>query len=150
METHIRPSGRVCTPGSRYQQAITGLDKGITIISMPRCCNYHPPIINKGRDAPAIAEPRFYIAAWLWSADDHSVKGEATVCIIQSRAHKLQHDLRNGRSRECMSTASTGGVCTSYPIIKGGGLRIICVLTGKPEKWLHYRVGSLRQYKQAG
>jgi hypothetical protein len=114
----------------------------------PDGCNYHPPIINKGRDAPAIAELRFSIAAWLGGADDHSVKGQATVCIIQSRAHKLQHDLRNGRSREA-SAASRGGVCNYPVVIRGGGVSI-CVLTGKPEKWLHYRVGSLRQYKQAG
>jgi hypothetical protein len=38
-----------------------------------------------------------------------------------------------------------------YSITKGGGFRLsICVLQGKPEKWLHYYVMSLRQYKQAG
>jgi hypothetical protein len=44
-----------------------------------------------------------------------------------------------------------GAVLMGSPLrsFKGEGFSI-CVLQSKPEKWLYYRVVSLRQYKQAG
>jgi hypothetical protein len=55
-------------------------------------------------------------------------------------------DLRNG-SEQGSSAASRGRLQHYSVIIRGGGVSI-CVLTGKPEKWLHYRVVNQRQHKQ--
>jgi hypothetical protein len=48
------------------------------------------------------------------SADDTSVKAEATVCICPISAHKLQHETENV-SEQGSSAASRGGDGTSIP-----------------------------------
>jgi hypothetical protein len=62
--------------------------------------------------------------------------------------HHLNLGTSSSMSRKG-SAASRGGVCHYSVIIRGGGVSI-CVLTGKPEKWLHSRVVNPRQYQQAG
>jgi hypothetical protein len=126
MDMHSRPPGRVSTPGSRYRQAITRLGKGIMTYLCPNGCNYHPPIINKGQDAPAIAELRFAT----------SLHGSGARTTTASRARRLfassnlgptssSMDLEMVRRRE-IPQRQGGGVCNTIPSSEVEGSASAC------------------------